>query len=391
MSEHAILSASSAEKWLHCPPSAQLEANYPDEQSEYAAEGTLAHKIAELKLRKRFITPMGDKSYKAALKKLTADPLYQPEMDDCTDTYVETIAGIAGQYASPYITAEKTVDYSDYAPEGFGTADCIIIGENTLHVVDYKHGKGIPVSAEDNPQMKLYALGAWVYYAKIYDIQHVSMTIVQPRLDNISTFTVFKESLEQWGEEVLKPAATLAYAGDGEFCPGPWCASHFCKARHTCGARAGKALAVDPRPGVSTLPLPAEMTPEQIGLVLTQGQLLASWVKDVEEHALKAILAGDSVPGWKCVEGRKTRQFSDVDSALKKVKGAGYDEALLYERKPITMTAVEKLLGKAKFTELLNENIVVPPGKPTLAPDTDKRPAYLPNGVRSDFEGVETD
>lgn len=390
MSEHAILSASSAEKWLHCPPSAQLEANYPDEQSEYAAEGTLAHKIAELKLRKRFITPMGDKSYKAALKKLTADPLYQPEMDDCTNTYIETIAGIAGQYVSPYITAEKTVDYSSYAPKGFGTADCIIIADNTLHVVDYKHGKGIPVSAEDNPQMKLYALGALDYYSTIYHITTVKMTIVQPRLDNISEYGMSLYDLVTWGMDVVRPAAQQAYDGEGEFCPGPWCSSHFCKARHTCGARAQKALAVDPRPS-GALPLPAEMTPEQIGLVLTQGQLLASWVKDVEEHALKAILAGDSVPGWKCVEGRKTRQFSDVDSALEKVKGAGYDEALLYERKPITMTAVEKLLGKAKFTELLNENIVVPPGKPTLAPDTDKRPAYLPNGVRSDFEGVETD
>lgn len=390
MSEHAILSASSAEKWLRCPPSARLEANYPDEQSEYAAEGTLAHKIAELKLRKRFITPMGEKSYKAALKKLTSDPLYQQEMDDCTNTYIETIAGIAGQYASPYITAEKTVDYSFYAPKGFGTADCIIIADNTLHVVDYKHGKGIPVSAEDNPQMKLYALGALDYYSTIYHITTVKMTIVQPRLDNISEYGMGLYDLVTWGMEVVRPAAQQAYDGEGEFCPGPWCSSHFCKARHTCGARAQKALAVDPRQA-GALPLPAEMTPEQIGLVLTQGQLLASWVKDVEEHALKAILAGDSVPGWKCVEGRKTRQFSDVDSALEKVKGAGYDEALLYERKPITMTAVEKLLGKAKFTELLNENIVVPPGKPTLAPDTDKRPAYLPNGVRSDFEGVETD
>jgi len=391
MSEHAILSASSAEKWLHCPPSARLEANFPDEESEYAAEGTLAHKIAELKLRKRFIEPIGDRSYKTALKKLTADPLYQPEMEACTDAYIDTIAAIAEQYdACPYIVAEKTVDYSHYAPGGFGTADCIIIGDGILHVVDYKHGKGVPVSADDNPQMMLYALGALGYYTAIYSIVTVKMTIVQPRLDNISESSLSALDLLNWGIDVVRPVADLAYAGAGDFCPGPWCSSHFCKARHTCGARAQAALAVDPRPN-KALPLPAEMTPEQIGLVLTQGQLLASWVKDVEEYALKTILDGGSVPGWKCVEGRKTRQFSDVDAALELVKGAGYDEALLYERKPITMTAVEKLLGKAKFAELLSGNIIVPPGKPTLAPETDKREPYCPNGARLDFEGVDTE
>ena len=389
--QHALLGASSAAKWLNCTPSARLEETFPDEESTYAAEGHLAHEIAELKLRQKHIEPMTAKAYKAKLDKLKKNPLYQQEMDACTDTYIEYIADLLMTCGSnPHIAAEKRVDYSRYAPEGFGTADCIIIGGGTLHIVDYKHGKGVPVSAENNPQMKLYALGALAAYGLLYDVSIVTMSIVQPRLDNISEYTVWKESLFQWAEEIVQPAAKLAHAGEGAFCPGPWCSDHFCKARHTCRARAAANLDIDPRDaGIGPLPLPPLLTNAEVGATLLKAQELAKWAKELEEYALSAILEGKQIAGWKCVEGRRTRSFDDIDATFNAVKAAGYDEALLYERKPITLTAVEKLLGKTKFTEILSSHVIVPPGKPTLAPAADKREAYRPNGAAADFKGVE--
>ncbi len=376
MSQHALLSASSSHKWLHCPPSARLEVRFPESTSTYAEEGRLAHAIAELKLRKHF-TPMGPRTFTNALKKLQADSLYQPEMLGHTDTYLEYVQKVCHAYTNaPHVAIEKQLDYSGYAPEGFGTGDCIIIGGNKLHVVDFKYGSGVPVSAEANPQMMLYALGALNAYALLYLIDRVQLTIVQPRLDSVSEYELSADELRAWGESI-RPVAKQAFDGAGEFCAGDWC--RFCRAKSQCRARNEQYTAV-----VSVLEAfgrarPPLITNEEMGEILLRAQPIAAWVADLQEYALSAILRGELVPGWKAVEGRSNRQFSDTDEAFKVLTSAGYDEAILYERKPITLTAVEKLTGKPKFVGLLGSYIIKPPGKPTLAPETDTREAIKLN------------
>jgi hypothetical protein len=244
MGAHALLSASSSHRWLHCPPSARLEEKLPESSSQYAEEGSLAHEIAELKLRKYYIEPMGARSFNARIKKFKEMPLFQEEMLKHTDTYLDYIAGVLHGFSSPpYVAPEKKIDYSSYAPEGFGTCDCIIIGGNILHIIDFKYGKGVPVSAKDNPQMKLYALGAYTEYSFLYNIDTVKMTIVQPRVDNsISEDSLSIEELLKWGESI-KPIAKLAFNGEGENVPGEHC--RFCRAKSLCRARADHYLSLE--------------------------------------------------------------------------------------------------------------------------------------------------
>ncbi len=368
--EHALLSASGAERWLHCTAAPRLEETLPERESEYADEGHLAHEIAELKLRKKF-TVMKPSEYKKALEKFKKHELYQPEMDGYTDQYVDYITGVTMSYSStPYVAIEKRVDYSLYAPEGFGTSDCIIIGGNTLHVNDFKYGKGVPVSAENNPQMKLYALGALSAYSMLYDIQTIKISIIQPRLDSISEFTISRNDLIDWGVFEVKPKAKAAFDGEGEFCAGDWC--RFCRTKALCRARSEFAQEpYDEYRGAK----PPIIGNAEVGQILARAQAIKAWVTDLEDYALSEILCGGEVPGWKAVEGRSVRQFIDTDAAFSAVKAAGYDEALLYERKPITLTGVETLLGKKQFGELLTDHIQKSPGKPTLAPVTDNRKA----------------
>lgn len=377
--QHALLSASGSHKWLHCTPSARLEEKMPEQESVYANEGRLAHEIGELKLKKLFTDPMGPKKYKNALKKLRENPLYQDEMDRYTDTYTEHIAGIIHSFsAPPYIAIEKRLDYSQYAPEGFGTGDCIIIGGNTLHVIDLKYGKGVPVSAKDNPQMKLYALGAFTEYSFLYQIERISMTIIQPRLDNISNDVITIEDLLNWGAEIF-PIAQKAFFGEGEHVPGEWC--RFCRAKALCRARSDFNMALDEYKQIN----PALITNDEIGRILQKAKDLAAWVKDLEEYALSELLKGNQVEGWKAVEGRSNRRFINQDEAFAVVKANGVDEAMLYERKPITLTAVEKLLGEKRFNELLAAHVEKPKGSPTLAPISDKREEWKRQGAAEDF------
>lgn len=381
-SEHALLSASGAHKWLHCTPSARLEATLPEVESSYANEGRLAHEIAELKLRKAFIEPIGPRAFNNKLKKLQENPLYQDEMLRHTDTYFDYVSKIVHEYqAPPYIAIEKRIDYSAYAPEGFGTGDCIIIGGNTLRVIDLKYGKGVPVSAVDNPQMKLYALGALMEYSILYGIENVVLAIAQPRLDNISEFSLSVEDLLTWGESI-KPIAQKAFAGEGEFIPGEHC--RFCRAKALCRARAEFNTSLEEYKYM----LPPLISNEEVGQILKKAQDLAAWVKNLEEYALSECLKGNEIPGWKAVEGRSTRLFTDQDAAFKMLIANGIEEAMLYERKPITLAATEKLLGKAKFKELLAEFIQIPPGKPTLVPLSDKREAIIRRSAEEDFNNI---
>ncbi|MCL6453583.1 MAG: DUF2800 domain-containing protein [Alicyclobacillus sp.] len=368
---HALLSASSAARWLACPPSARLCEQFPDTSSEYAAEGTLAHEIAELKLRKALIEPMGPRKFGKALKELQSNPLYQPEMDKHTDTYLDYVLGIVHGYSSPpYVAVEKRLDYSTYAPEGYGTGDCIIIGGDTLHIVDLKYGKGVPVDAKGNTQMRLYALGAVTEYGFLYPIRQVHMVIVQPRLDSISEDTVPLDELLAWGESI-KPIAEQAYKGEGDYNPGDHC--RFCRAKAVCRARADAQTALEAFGGMK----PPLISDAEVGQLLERGRNLAQWLKDLEEYALSRCLDGAEIPAWKAVEGRGSRQYVDQDAAFQALISAGIEEAVLYERKPLSVAQIEKVLGKAKYRELLEETglVEVQPGKPTLVPASDKRDA----------------
>lgn len=402
--EHALLSASSAHRWLACTAAPRFEEQFPNGTSDYAEEGSLAHSICELYARKHF-TVMTNRKFNSELKKLQAKPHYSDEMLKTAEKYVDYLREKAMSYpTTPYVTFEVKVDFSDYVPEGFGTCDCVMIGGDTLHITDYKHGKGVEVSAEENPQMRLYALGALKMFAPVFgdSIKKVSMGICQPRItDDESEDGMTVEELREWGEGI-KPRAKEAYDGPGTFCPGEHC--RFCKGKAQCRARAdqntafedfkdfaieGKAApelqALSPETR-AVIGLPPMLSDAEIGDLLVRAEGLVQWYKDLCDYATQNILNGKEIPGWKVVAGKSNRAFKDVEEAFSKVIEAGYDEALLYERKPITLTGVESLLGKAKFETLLKDCVHKPLGKPTLVPLSDKREPY--STAAADFAGV---
>lgn len=381
--EHALLSASSSERWLRCTPSARLEEGLPESTSCYAEEGRLAHALGELKLRKHFLEPMGERTYKSRLKKLQADPLYDPEMDSCTDEYLEYIKAAAMTYQSrPFVAVESRLDFSAFVPEGFGTGDCIVVGGDLLQIIDLKYGKGVPVEAEGNPQMRLYAVGAVLAYGMLYDIKRVKMTIFQPRLGSVSEAEMSREDLFNWAAFEVKPKAAAAFAGEGTPVAGEWC--RWCRAKAPCSARSGTHLALEDFKGA----MPPLLTDAEIGEVLIRAQTLQRWVSDLEDYALSAVLAGKEIPGWKAVEGRSNRRFADTDRAFESVMNAGYSREMLYDEVPKTLTALEKLLGKSVFDGLLSGYIEKPQGKPALAPEKDKRPPFVQSAALADFAGI---
>lgn len=380
--KHALLSASSAKKWLHCTPSARLEDALPDEQSAYAAEGTLAHSMGELKLAKQFTDKnMSDRTYKSRLGKLMKDPLYSKEMDGFTDSYADYVVGIAYNFPStPYVAVEKRVDYSPWAPEGFGTCDCILIHGNEMHICDFKYGKGKAVSSCENPQLMLYALGAWNAFRMIYPIKTVKLHIIQPRIDNTSSWEISVEELLRWGEETVKPQALKAFRGEGECVQGKWCDDCFCRLSATCRKRAEENLALmadaenPPGTGDTLMKLPPQLSNGEVGDLLKKAQFLKAWVNKLEAYAQGEILAGREVPGWKLVEGRSNRTIQDMDTAYEALQNAGYPEAALYRMQPLPLGELEKILNP-EHKKILEGYIVKPPGKPTLVPEDDKRPA----------------
>ncbi len=392
--KHATLSASAAHRWMKCTAAPRFEEQFPDEGSDYAAEGTLAHEFCELKVQKKF-QQLNARTYNARLKKLKADPLYNEEMEKTSDAYIEHLTEKAMTYNSaPSVTAEVRVDFSEYVPEGFGTCDCIMIGGDTLDITDYKHGKGVVVAAAENPQMRLYALGALKRYAPVYGdtIKRVRMTIFQPRAQaEPAVEEITREELLAWGESI-KPIAQKAFMGLGEFAPGDHC--RFCKGRAVCAARAAVFSAVEEFKGCVPNPKAAPtdaaagntLTDAAIAELLTRGADLVKFYEDMQEYALKHILAGGAIPGFKVVEGRSVRVFSDADAAISAVIGAGYDEAVVYERKAKSLAELEKMIGKADFEKVCGAYVIKPPGKPTLAPESDKRALYSP--AAADFAGV---
>jgi len=404
--KHALLSASAASRWLTCTAAPRFEEGLPESTSTYAAEGSLAHAIAELKALKKF-TIMTGRTYTTRLNKLKKDPLYDPEMDKTTDLYLEHLTEQAMLYDStPTVAVEVRVDFSEYVPEGFGTCDCVMIGGDTLSITDYKHGKGVPVAATGNPQMRLYALGALKRYAAVFGdtIKQVRMSIDQPRLNSYSTDLITVDELLDWGNSI-KPIAQKAFSGLGEFVPGEHC--RFCRGKAQCRARANANSALEDfkgcvpaatiQPGEFVPQVHSYITPNgnevhplltdaEVGDLLIRGQHLIQWYKDLEEYATKRLMDGKPIEGWKLVAGRSVRTFTDQDAAIQAVIAAGYDEALVYDRKPKTLSELEKLMGKAEFAEKIGGFVVKPLGKPTLALATDKREAYNP--AASDFAGV---
>lgn len=381
---HAKHSPSHAAIWGTCTAALSLEANIPDTGSNYAAEGTLAHAIAELKLNKQF-TPMPAVKYKNELGALKADPLYQPEMDGYTDAYVEEILKICHALPSkPYVVAEKRLEMGHIVPDCFGTADCVMLYGGMLHIFDFKYGKGVKVSADHNPQLRLYALGAVREYSMLYDIRSVWLHIIQPRLDNRQTEELSVEELTAWGDE-LRQRIDQSLLDGGEFAPGEHC--RFCKAKNICRARAESLLTLEePKQKMERGEV---LTDEEIGDILLRAQTLANWVRGLEEYAQNALLQGKEIPGWKLVEGRSVRTISDIDKAFAELTAAGYQSDMLYERSPLGLTALEKLCGKKNLTKLIGQYIKKPTGKPTLAPESDKRKAFSKKKLEEMFSGTQ--
>ena len=392
---HALLSASSSKQWLHCPPSVRLQENFPNESSVYAEEGTFAHEVCEYKVRKYL---------KERVKRPQSEEYDTEEIEQITDVYAEFVISIFEQMkengCEPLAFVEERVDYSHIAPSGFGTADMLIIGKDEhgrglLHVCDFKTGAGVFVDADHNSQMMLYAIGALAAYGFLYDIEIVRMSIIQPRLDNISTFECSRQELEDWGESI-KPIAKLAYEGKGEQRPGDWC--RFCRAKPVCKACADEALALcreefldldagafDDTAEESDMTAPYEADTQtavfkQPGLIpiselaeiLPTLNRISSWIEAVFAFvSSEAINHGVPIPGYKVVEGRSKRVFTDTKAVVDTAVQNGYTD--LYKQTLITLTEFEKMMGKKKFNELLGEYVAKPPGKLALVPESDPR------------------
>jgi len=368
--QHALLSASGAHRWLHCTGSPLLEKDFPDSTSVYAQEGTLAHELCELKLM-AYTGEITKRKLTSMKNKLMKSELWQPEMEGTSEAYLDYVKDITMSYTvKPVILTEKRVDFSQYVPEGFGTADCLILAGDTLHVVDYKHGKGVVVDADHNPQMMLYALGAMSELSLLYRFKFVHMTIVQPRVNNISEFTMTADELIEWGETVVKPKAEAAISGNGTFEAGDWC--RFCRAKQQCKTRYESNDSLYPQ--LSAQHDPRLITLEELGEYLKRGRDMAAWLEDMKEYALSESLAGADVPGWKAVEGRGSRAFTDTDAAVDTLIKNGIDESVLYERRVLTLAQMEKAVGKKAFGEIVGNLVVKNPGKPTLVEESDKRP-----------------
>lgn len=387
---HAVLSPSAAERWLSCTRSARLEQQFPDSAGEAAKEGTLAHSLAELIVR-RHINQVTAKDYKKALAEIEKNKYYDAAMFEHCDNYatfiLEQFAEAQSHTKDAILFLEQKLDLTAYIPEGFGTGDAIIIADHVLVINDLKYGKGVPVSSENNRQMMLYSLGALEAYDILYDIREVRMNIFQPRIDNSSTWQIPVDELRNWAETELKPRAALAFAGEGDFAPGKHC--RFCKARAVCKANADYNLELAQHEFKA-----AELLEDaDISAILDRADTFKKWLAGVEEYALhEAVNNGKKWPGYKVVEGRSNRKYSDEETVASALIQNGYKEDQIYSKALLGITALEKSIGKGPFNSLLGEYLVKPPGKPALVPESDKRPEY--NSTESaalDFAGVDID
>lgn len=379
--KHARLSASSAFRWINCPGSVALSDQCPaPASSSYADEGTLAHAIGELKLR--YVNDeISKRQLNAKMKPLLQSEYYCGEMEEATGYYADAVIEAleaAGDDAELMI--EQQFSLSRWVPEGFGTSDAVVIGGGVIQVIDLKYGKGIKVDARNNPQLRLYGLGAANLFDSLYDFDTVRMTIIQPRLDHISTEELPLSELLAWAEDDVKPRAQMAMDGTDYTAVGDWC--RFCPAKAVCRKRAENNLSI----AKDDFRKPPLLSDEEIGEVLRRADELQHWVKDVGDYALEQALAGKQYDGWKLVEGRSVRKYADDLKVAEALKAAGYDEAMLYERKLYGISAMEKIVGKKRLTETLGDLIIKPAGKPVLVPESDKREAInTAEAAKADF------
>lgn len=387
--EHAILSPSGASRWLSCTPSARLEAKFPDTAGAAAKEGTLAHELGQLLIQFN-IKLVKSPSFLKQLDAIKKNPLYDNSMMEHSEAYaffvIERLSEAQAHTADVMLFLEQNLNLTEYIPEGFGTGDAIIIADGLMDIIDLKYGKGVNVSAEDNKQMMLYALGALREFDYMYDIQRVRMTIYQPRLENYSSWEIPVKDLRDWAESELKPRAALAFAGKGEFVPGPHC--QFCRIRATCKAHAEfhlQAAKYDFEEAVL-------LSDDEIADILNRSDAFKKWLTSVEDHALhEAVHNNKKWPGYKLVEGRSNRQYSDTEAVAQKLIKAGFKDELIYAPKELLgITAMEKAITKKTFTAELSDLIIKPPGKPALVLESDKRPEYNSSeGAIKDFETIQ--
>lgn len=369
---HAVLSPSGAARWLACPPSARLEQQFPDTAGEAAREGTLAHALGECLIR-YYTGKTGKAAFEKELSGIRADSMYNPDMEDYAEGYAafvnERYTEACGRTKDAVLGIEEKLDLTEFVPEGYGTGDAIVIADGVLDIIDLKYGKGVPVYPENNRQMMLYALGALHGYGFLYDISVVRMTIYQPRLDNISSWELPAEELCRWAEEELRPRAKLAFEGKGEFCPGAHC--RFCKAKAQCAALAGDNLRLA-RYEFRSAEL---LTDRDVSAILTVADRFRNWLSSVEDYALReAVNSGKKWEGFKLVEGRSNRVYTDPDKVAETLMAEGYPEALIYEKKLLGISAMEKTITKKVFACLPEGLIRKPPGAPVLVLLSDKRP-----------------
>ena len=369
---HARLSASGAHKWLNCPMSLWMEDEIPEPESSYAAEGTKAHTLAEITLKYEVLKTMTLEAYTKEREKLEpVDAEMQEHVQSFVDYVKERFASARQRTKDAILLSEARLDYSCWAPEGFGTGDVVIIADGYMEIIDLKYGKGVVVYAQDNPQLKLYALGAVSEYEMLYDVDEVYVTIFQPRLDHISSQLYTVEELEDWGYNSVIPGAKKALRGEGRCTPGEHCDKGFCRARPICRAYAEQNLSV----AKFDYAHPQTLTPSEISSILEHVDQLTRWAKMVKDYALDQMLHGKEIPGFKAVEGRSNRSYSSEKEVLAALIEAGKDPVDFSTTKPLGITEMEKKLGKKTFDELLGGLIIKPAGSPTLVPATDKRPA----------------
>ena len=383
---HAKLSASGAKRWMACPPSVSLEAKLPESTSIYAEEGTHAHSLAELILRYNN-GEMNKRTFNSKLKKLQDNPLWSQEMQTYIEQYAHDVWEIFNEVKATCkdaeIMYEQRLDFSAWVEEGFGTGDVVIIADGAVQVIDLKYGKGVGVSAENNPQLRLYGIGAVDTYGMLYDIDKVKMTIIQPRLENVSSEELTIDELVSWAEKEVKPKAELAYQGKGEFCSGSHC--QFCKAKATCRARAEENLKL----AEYDFTEPPTLKPSEIADILRKIDDLVKWAGDVKDYALDAAVnKGIKFDGWKVVEGRSNRKYKDEQLVVDTLSGVCNAEDI-YNKKLKSITDMTKLLGKDKFESLLGSLVIKPQGAPTLAPESDKRPEFKSaDSAAKDFDDL---
>lgn len=372
--DHAILSPSASNIWLRCTRAPRMCETIPDQQTDYARQGTQAHTLCQYKLEKAL-------GYEVKDPRAELD-LLDEEMESCSDDYVQFVMQLLTDMrqtcSDPVILIEQRLDFSEWVPEGFGYGDCILVADGAMHVIDFKYGEGVLVDARNNSQMMCYALGAINLLDNLYDISSVSMTIFQPRRENVSTWTQDKFELFGWADSVLKPAADLAYKGEGTFCAGEHC--RFCRARATCRARAEYNLEL----ARYDFAMPDTLEDDEISAILSKIDSLTSWAADIREYALTQALSGKHFEGFKVVNGRSVRKYTSETDVAKAVTDAGFDP---FERSILGITAMTKLLGKRRFEEILGQFVIKAPGKPTLVPENDKRQAA--SSAKDDFSETE--